>query len=374
VLNNFKLMLEERRSLPYLGTLAILLALAEISIDAATWIQLNIAIIYGLPLVLAAATRSRRLIWVLTLVLVCATFLVYALQIPPGVFTPREPMFVDRVLAAITLVLTAGLLHALSLATDALEVRGKELDHQRMEAEEASERKTRLLMSVSHDIRTPLTTIQLMADLITDSATKPDLLAKVPGLTRNLQASASSLADMVTDVLDVSSFDSGRISAREADFSVNDLISEECRALELLAAAQKLALKTNLAQPAIWIRADRVKLGRVLRNLVKNAIQFTRQGEITVTSSLASDGSVLVRVIDTGVGIARENLERVFGEFMQLRSPQSADNQGWGLGLAICRRLMRLMEGEITIESEPGRGSIFTVRLPASRVLQQGGN
>src|SRR2546421_7741466 len=108
-------MLDERRSLPYLGTLAILLALAEISIDAATWIQLNIAIIYGLPLVLAAATRSRPLIWVLTLILVCATFLVYALQIPPGVFTPREPMFVDRVLAAITLVLMAGLLHPVSL-------------------------------------------------------------------------------------------------------------------------------------------------------------------------------------------------------------------------------------------------------------------
>jgi signal transduction histidine kinase len=352
-----------------LVALAVLLAVVEVFVDVATWIQLNVAIIYGLPLVVASASRSRRLIWGLALMLVAATFFVYALQIPQGVFRLNEALFIDRVLAAVSVLLTAGLLHALTIAIDGLEARRRQLDQQRMEAEEASDRKTRLLMSVSHDMRTPLTTINLMADLVKSSAANPDLIVKVPALAQSLQANALSLSDMVTDVLDISYFDSGRIALRESEFSLNDLVREECALMEPLAAAAGLTLSQETANPDVWLRADRVKLGRVLRNLVKNAIQFTPKGGVTVACALAPDGGVLIRVIDTGVGIAAENLERIFGEFAQLRGAQSTGGAGWGLGLAICRRLTRLMDGDVAIESEPSRGSVFIVRLPASRVL-----
>ena len=174
----------------------MLLAAAEIYVDWNTWIELNVSIVYSLPLVVAAAARDRRLMWLLASVLLVATFAVYAIQVPAGVFTPREPLFVNRMLSTVTLLLSASLLHGLTIAFDALDARGRE-------AEAASTRKSRLLASVSHDIRTPLTTINLMADVIRSTANDPALAARVPELARSLQSDAVSMADMVSDVLDI---------------------------------------------------------------------------------------------------------------------------------------------------------------------------
>ena len=346
-----------------LTALAVLLAVIEVVLDFTTWIQLNVAIVYGLPLVLAAASRSRRLVWIMAASLVAATFIVYALQIAPGAFHLKEPFFVNRVLAAATVVLTASLIHVLINAIDALDARGRELDQQRMEAEEASDRKTRLLMSVSHDLRTPLTSIHLTADLVK---------SKLPDLAQALQANALALSDMVADVLDLSHFESGRIRLHESEFALDALIADEYARMAPLAAAAGLALEHQTLEPPVWVRADRVKLGRVLRNLLKNAIQFTPQGRVSVASSLGADGGVRIRVADTGVGIAREDLERIFAEFTQLQRAPSFDT-GWGLGLAICRRLTRLMDGDVIIESEPARGSTFSIVLPAARLVARDG-
>jgi signal transduction histidine kinase len=353
-----------RRSLPLVGALAVLLACVELFFDWQTWIELNVSIIYGLPLILAAAARSRRLLWSLAAVLILATFVIYFVQIQPGVFTVREPIFINRVLAAVELAFTAGLLHALIIAVDALDARGRE-------AEEASGRKTRLLASVSHDLSTPLTTINVMADLIRRTADNPSLAAEIPGLAQNLQTNALSLSDLVSDMLDISYFDSGRVDLHESEFRLNDLVAEECRLLEPLAKAKGLTLSYQTAEPAIWLRADHVKLARVLRNLVSNAIKFTDAGSVSVSYALAADRALLIRVHDTGVGITPENLEQIFSEFTQLRSADRAGSQGWGLGLAICRRLVGLMSGEISVESQPNRGSVFTVRLPSARVLER---
>jgi signal transduction histidine kinase len=363
------------------GGLAIALAVAEVLVDVSTKIQLNVAIVYSLPLVLAAAARNRRLLWGLAFVLVSITFIAYWQQ--SDVHALHDEYFINRVLAAVSVLLAAALLHALIVAAETLEARNRqlsiyqqeitqrnrELDLQRAEAEDASERKTRLLMSISHDIRSPLTSITLMADLIADSVPDPARQARLPGLAQNLQRDALSLADMVNDVLDIAYFDSGRIELRESEFSLNELVAEECRALEPLAAAKNLVLATELSPCAIWLRADRIKLGRVLRNLVNNALQFTERGGVTVASGPAPEGGVLMRVSDTGPGIAPESLQSVFGEFTQLSLRRSGERPGWGLGLAICRRLTRLMGGEVTVESEPGRGSSFIVNLPPSRVV-----
>ncbi|HZP94066.1 MAG TPA: HAMP domain-containing sensor histidine kinase [Burkholderiales bacterium] len=350
------------RARTLLAVSALLLAAVEIYIDWDTWIELNVAILYSLPLVVAAAARNRRLIWLLTLLLVASTFAVYALQIPPGAFTLREPFFVDRVLACATLLLIASLLHVLTLAADALDMRGTE-------AEQASTRKSRLLASVSHDMRTPLTTINVMADLIRHTADDPALAARVPELARSLQTSALSMSDMVADVLDISAIDSGRVAAHTSEFVLGELLAQELQGFQPLARAKGLSLELRPAEAPIRLRSDKVKLARVVRNLVMNAIKFTDAGGVTVSSEIAADRAVLISVSDTGVGIAPENLDRIFGEFAQLRVATDAEKRGWGLGLAICRRLVAMMDGTVSVESTLNRGSRFTVRLPPECVV-----
>ncbi len=366
-----------------LGALAIALAAAEIFLDVATWIELNIAIIYSLPLVLAAGARSRRLLWGLASVLVLTTFIVYWQQDAQGRPSLYDEYFINRLLAAVTIVLAAALLHALIKAAEVLQARNqqlaaaqaellrrnRELDRQRAEAEEASERKTRLLMSVSHDVRSPLTSINLMADLISSSAADPERRAQVPELARKLQEDALALAGMVSDVLDIAYFDSGRVALHESEFSANELLAEECRSLELTAAAKGLRLAAELPQPALWLFADRIKLARVLRNLASNAIQFTARGDVTFAAALTPEGGAVIRVTDTGVGIAPERMAQIFGDLRHPRRAPSGGSSGWGLGLAICRRLTGLMGGEVSVESAAGRGSTFAVHLPPSRVL-----
>jgi len=373
--------LDRLRRPAVLGALAIALAGAEVLVDVTTTIQLNVSIAYSLPLVVAAAGRNRRLVWGLAFVLVCITFFAYWQQADEP--TLNNEYFINRVLAAVSVLLAAALLHALTVAASTLEARNRqlsvyqqeitrrnrELDLQRAQAEEASDRKTRLLMSVSHDIRTPLTSITLMADLISSTAQDPASRDRLPALAQGLQRDVLSLGEMVNDVLDIAYFDSGRVELRESDFSLDELIAEECTALQPLAAQKSLALAIEAPASAVRLRADRIKLARVLRNLVNNALQFTQRGGVTIATSLSPERELLIRVSDTGPGIAREHLAGIFGEFTQLDLRASGERRGWGLGLAICRRLTRLMGGDVSVESEPGRGSSFIVRLPASRVI-----
>jgi signal transduction histidine kinase len=361
------------------GMLALLLALTEVFIDAVTCIDLNVSIVYGLPLVVTAATRSRRLLWALVLLLVLTTFLVYSVQIPAGVFSLREPLFANRVLAALSLVLTACLLHVGLIAVDVLEMQGlaleerkEEVDRHRREAEEASRRKTRLLAAVSHDIRAPIQAIGLMSEILCSAADHPELTVQMPDIAHRLQANTLALADLVGDVLDVAHFDSARSELRVSEFSLNDLLDQECARALPLAQIKDLRLKVEAPADPLWLRTDRIKLGRIVGNLLGNAIKYTDEGGVTVSAALAPDRAALIRVCDTGVGIAAEELEHIFDEFLQLRNPELDRGKGYGLGLAICRRLVEAVGGSIAVESEPGHGSVFTVRLPPSCVVELG--
>ncbi|HEX5270586.1 MAG TPA: HAMP domain-containing sensor histidine kinase [Gemmataceae bacterium] len=372
---------ESPRSLPpftrWAGLLATLLALSEVFIDWVTHIDLNMSILYGLPLVVAAATRSRRLLWGLALFLLATTFAVYAVQIPAGEFSPREMHFVNRVLAGAALVLTAGLVHVAMIGLDlveeqrrSLKAQNEELDRRRREAEEASSRKTRFLAAVSHDIRNPVNTINLMAEVLCRAAESNQAAVQVPEVAHRLQAHAVALADLVGDVLDVARLDSARVEVRLSEFSLGDLLSQECARARPPAQAKNLGLRLEAPAEPIRLRTDRVKLDRVVGNLLGNAIKFTDSGGVSVAASLDPGGAVVIRVSDTGVGIPAEQLGRVFSEFVQLGNPDHDRGKGSGLGLAICRRLVEALGGSITVESQPGRGSTFTVRLPASCVVR----
>lgn len=240
----------------------------------------------------------------------------------------------------------------------------RELDLRRREAEEASVRKTRFLAAVSHDIRTPANAISLLAELMRRTASNPSLISEIPGLADELQGSAMALVNLLSEVLDVARFDSGKIELQESEFDLAELLEEEHRQMLPLARHKGLELTISAPRNAVRLRTDRIKLSRILGNLVGNAIKFTEHGGVRVEADAPTSSGLSLRVIDTGVGIAPEFIEHIFDEFFQLRNPERDRNKGIGLGLTICRRLVDAMGGKMEVRSTPGTGSTFTVMLP----------
>ena len=138
--------------------------------------------------------------------------------------------------------------------------------------------------------------------------------------------------------------------------------------------AREKGLAMEYAPPAepLEVRADRIKLSRVIGNLLGNAIKFTETGTVRLEASRTDQGRVEARVTDTGVGIAPEHLLNIFDEFFQLRNPERDRNKGTGLGLTICKRLVDAMGGTLSVESTPGAGSTFTVTIPPAGSLLSG--
>jgi len=339
----------------------MILAGVEIYIDWATWIQLNISILYVLPLVLAARSRSRVLLWGLAGLLAVATFVVYVQQKMAAGLSLGDPYLINRILSLVAMSISALLLHILIDVLDELDARGRE-------AREESGRKTRFLASISHDLRTPLTTINLISDFIHDTAGTAELATQQRLLAHDLQKISASLSELVANAFDIAQIDAGRNVLHESDFFIQDLLVDEAALLEPAAAAKSLYLRTT-APAGIKLRTDRVKLGRVVRNIIANAIKFTKEGGVRVSAAIEEDGNACIYVQDTGLGIHAGDRERIFDEFTRLRS-QESETAGWGLGLAISRRLVILMGGAVSATSGEHGGSLFKITLPSSRVVE----
>jgi signal transduction histidine kinase len=353
---------------------------------------LALPITYELAIVVAAWTRSRRFVWTLT-----ATLLV---AVSAGLLMgrPLDESVAERALLACSLVAIALVVHlwirtweelaangralaernlTLERTNETLVRHGDEVARQgetmerelalyRREVEDASVRKTRFLAAVSHDIRTPANAIRLRAEVIRRVATNETLMPRIPAMVEELQASAVALVELVGEVLDLTRFDTGRIELDESEFLVGELLAEECRQLTPLAQAKGLRLTCGALDPTLSLRTDRIKLARVVANLLENGIKFSRTGDIHAVAAVAIGGSIEIGVRDTGAGIAPEHLDGIFDEFVQLRNPERDHTKGRGLGLAICKRLVEAMGGNIRVESTLGRGSTFTVVLPRS--------
>ena len=190
------------------------------------------------------------------------------------------------------------------------------------------------------------------------------MAGEVPELAQELHSSAMALVNLLGDVLDVARFDSGKIDVQETDFALGELLAEEFRRMQPLAREKHLAMEYDPPPPGLWVRADRIKLSRVVGNLLGNAIKFTDRGSVGLEGAADGNGHARVRVVDTGVGIAMEHQRNIFDEFFQLRNPERDRNKGTGLGLTICKRLVDAMGGTLSVQSTPGAGSTFTVTLP----------
>lgn len=381
----------------------VMLALLLMLLDFGTWIELNVAVAYSLPLVFAAASRRSRVLWTLAFVLITATFVVYQVQVPSAQVQPlddggwasvHDPYLVDRALAALTILITATILQGWLYSLRAIEIRDRvieennlrlakaneelmrhkaeitarnaELERRRRAVETISSRKTQMLASISHDIRTPIQSISLMAEIMRRTAQAPAAEASLPAFAQRLQAHALSVAELLSEVMDLASFDAGEVAVHYSEFALQELLTEQVQRLTPLAEDKGLALQLAPSSNPLLLRTDKVKLGRVIGNLVSNAIKFTAQGSVTLDSFIDDDRRVCVRVADTGCGIKPENLERIFGDFCQEDEAAVKSGSGWGLGLSICRRLTTALGGELLVDSEPGTGSTFRVVLPAS--------
>jgi len=239
-----------------------------------------------------------------------------------------------------------------------------ELDDRALQLGRASELKSNFLSGISHELRTPLNAIHNLTRLLLDRM-DGDLSAGQEHQVRLIQKAASALTEMVNDLLDLARIEAGKTVLRLTEFPVVELLGALRGMLRPLIASDAVALMMDLPDPGWIMRSDEGKVSQVLRNLVSNAVKFTPSGEIRVGAVLdASSDSVEFTVSDTGIGIAPDDLERIFEEYAQVENYLQRRATGTGLGLPLSRKLASLLGGSLTATSQPGRGSTFTLHLP----------
>jgi PAS domain S-box-containing protein len=231
--------------------------------------------------------------------------------------------------------------------------------------EQQSLHKSRLMAALSHDARTPLNAVVLSAKLL-ESQTKDQDDPEVRECLRTIRNAVGNVLDLLSDLLDLSRIDAGATRAESSRFDLQDTLTECLSSIEPQARAKGLDVRLDAGNLAdTRLETDRAKLKQILSNLLSNALRYTERGRIRVFST-RDDGHFRIGVEDTGVGIAESDQQRIFDEFAVLEHPNRHRGEGTGLGLAICRRLANLLHGEILLESEPGRGSTFTLALPST--------
>jgi signal transduction histidine kinase/CheY-like chemotaxis protein len=238
-----------------------------------------------------------------------------------------------------------------------------ELDQNADDLRRVSDLKTSFLSNLSHEFRTPLNSINSLSQMLLDRS-DGDLSPEQEKQVVYIQRSAAELTELVNDLLDIAKVEAGKIDVKPRHFEVQDLFGALRGMLKPLLTGNSLDLvfEENSEFPPLY--TDEGKVSQILRNLISNALKFTRRGYVRVTAELEGDGLIAFHVADTGIGIAIEDQQRIFEEFVQVESELQVVVKGTGLGLPLAKRLTELLGGTITVESEVGVGSTFHVRLP----------
>ena len=238
-----------------------------------------------------------------------------------------------------------------------------EAEKARREADQANRAKSEFLATMSHELRTPLNAIVGYAQLLevgVHGVLSRDQAVDVARILR----SAHHLLGLINDLLNFAKVEAGQLQLRIRDIEVSEVIEEVEDLVRPQSRQKRLAYTFDNQCPGARVCADRDKLAQVFANLLTNAIQFTPAGGSIAVVCTADEKWVSTEIRDTGIGIAANKLEAIFEPFVQLAMQYSGDRQGTGLGLAITRELVRAMGGDVSVRSEPGTGSAFTVRLP----------
>jgi signal transduction histidine kinase len=238
-----------------------------------------------------------------------------------------------------------------------------ELDENAVQLREAADLKSRFLSYMSHEFRTPLASISSIADILLVGMDGP-LTREQQKQIRFVQGSVRELTEMVDDLLDLAKVEAGRISISPEWFDMVDLFSALRGMFRPIVANGVVSLVFEEPHDVPRVYTDDKKLSQILRNFISNALKFTSEGEVHVTATLHAADMVEFAVIDTGIGIAAEHLPALFSDFVQIDTRIQKRLRGTGLGLSLAKKFAELLGGRVSVTSELGKGSKFSVFIP----------
>src|SRR5262245_63297388 len=248
-----------------------------------------------------------------------------------------------------------------------LRARTAELEDKSSQLELASQNKSQFLSSMSHELRTPLNAIIGLTEMMVANAARFGTDKALEPL-RRMNAAGTHLLNLINEVLDLSKIEAGKLELNTEPVDLARLVDEVVGTAGQLADKNKNRLIVEAKENLCALTADPMRVKQILLNLLSNACKFTKEGEIALRVRKVADGRdwVELAVADTGIGLTAEQQANLFQEFTQADSLTARRYGGTGLGLALSRKLARMMGGDVTVASEPGKGSVFTVRLPGS--------
>ena len=233
-------------------------------------------------------------------------------------------------------------------------------------AEYASRAKSDFLANMSHELRTPLNAIIGFAEILRDELVG-SINAEQKECVNDIHISGQHLLEMINDILDLSKIEAGKMVLQLETFSIVEAVEEVNTIITALAVKKDLELTLNYNQDCM-IEADRVKFKQIFYNLLSNAVKFTQEGGKVATELEITETEVYAEVVDTGIGISEADRAKLFAPFTQIDTSKSRRYGGTGLGLALTHRLIELHGGEISVESQEGKGSNFTLRIPLQQL------
>ncbi len=252
-----------------------------------------------------------------------------------------------------------------------LRLRGAELAQQNeklerahAEIQRANQHKSAFLANMRHELRAPLNSILGFTRLVIRNAGNALPERQVENLQR-VEKSGSHLLQLINDILDISQVEAGRMDVVPESFALSDLISDIMSAAAPLVGERAVALLEDVHPDLPPMHTDKTRLRQIILNIVSNAVKFTQTGEVRVSARFEAQGQrVVVAISDTGIGISPDNLGRIFEPFTQADESTTRQYGGTGLGLALVAKMVKLLGGEVNVESEVGRGSTFTLHIP----------
>jgi signal transduction histidine kinase len=249
----------------------------------------------------------------------------------------------------------------LKQVNDDLDRKVDQLAKANMSLYESNRLKSDFLATMSHELRTPLNSILGFSDVLLSG---PHLTEKQGRWVGNIQSSGQQLLALINDLLDLAKIEAGKMQLHLEEFDLAGVVDQQVAMSRPLAEKKNIDLRGSVAAGLPPLRQDRGKLRQILSNLLSNAVKFTPEGGRVSVRAEAAGPDVVLTVADTGVGIAPEDQDLVFEKFRQAANPMTREQGGTGLGLSIVRELSQLLGGSVSLQSELGRGSTFTVRLP----------
>ena len=242
--------------------------------------------------------------------------------------------------------------------------RTAELADAMQKAQAADRIKSAFLATMSHELRTPLNSIIGFTGIMLQGLAGP-LNSEQQKQMSMVQNSSRHLLALINDVLDISKIEAGQLELSNSQFNLNDSVEKMVKLVSPLAEKKRLRVVNKMESDDMAVYSDKLRFEQIILNLLNNAIKFTDEGEVTIKGRRTGD-MYEISVSDTGIGINSDKLNELFQPFHQIDTGLARKHEGTGLGLSICRKLLDLMSGSISLESQFGLGSTFTITLPVT--------